>query len=253
MIPKSDSVSLEYLNNFNSRDLISIICHNCEEVFTKPKNKIVYAIKHNKILWCTSKCYTNYIISKRQEKNCSNCSKKILVKNGECRKSKSNRFFCSSSCSATFNNKLRTSNKVPKKTSDFCLYCGKPTFKSNCCSKICGQKVYIENQWKKKKEQIESFGGFEKENRPAARKYLINVYGHKCSICGINEWNNVPVPLVCDHIDGHHTNNKLDNLRMVCHNCNALLPTFGAKNKGKGRESKRLNYHKNKNKPNFRH
>ena len=78
----------------------------------------------------------------------------------------------------------------------------------------------------------------------AARKYFIDTYGFKCSICGITEWMGQPTPVILDHIDGHSENNKLNNLRLVCPNCDAQLPTFKSKNKGNGRAARRLRYSK---------
>jgi hypothetical protein len=39
-----------------------------------------------------------------------------------------------------------------------------------------------------------------------------------------------PIPLELDHIDGHHWNNSLDNLRLLCPNCHAQTPTYKARN-----------------------
>lgn len=49
---------------------------------------------------------------------------------------------------------------------------------------------------------------------------------YKCSLCGINEWQNKPLTLRLDHIDGDKTNNDLSNLRWVCPNCDSQLPTY---------------------------
>ena len=70
--------------------------------------------------------------------------------------------------------------------------------------------------------------------RRHAKKYLIHTLGNTCSICGTSEWINNPVPLVCDHVDGNTANNNIENFRLVCCNCDALLPTYKSKNK-KGR------------------
>lgn len=53
-----------------------------------------------------------------------------------------------------------------------------------------------------------------------------------CSICGQPpEWENKPLTLILDHIDGDHMNNTLSNLRWVCPNCNQQLETTGSKNR----------------------
>jgi hypothetical protein len=73
-----------------------------------------------------------------------------------------------------------------------------------------------------------------------ARVWFRKVTPTVCSICGRDSWEGNDIPLVVDHIDGDHTNNKMENLRMVCCNCDACLPTYKAKNKGKGRTSRRI-------------
>lgn len=59
-----------------------------------------------------------------------------------------------------------------------------------------------------------------------------NYTEYKCSICGQEPfWNNKPLTLTLDHIDGNNTNDILSNLRWVCPNCDRQLDTFGSKNK----------------------
>jgi len=53
-----------------------------------------------------------------------------------------------------------------------------------------------------------------------------------CEICGQdNNWNNSTLVLILDHINGINNDNRLENLRIVCPNCNSQLPTFGSKNR----------------------
>lgn len=52
-----------------------------------------------------------------------------------------------------------------------------------------------------------------------------------CEICGQGEeWMGMKISLILDHINGVHDDNRLENLRIVCPNCNAGLPTHCGKN-----------------------
>lgn len=52
-----------------------------------------------------------------------------------------------------------------------------------------------------------------------------------CEICGQNEnWNGGKISLILDHINGRNNDNRIENLRIVCPNCNASLPTHGGRN-----------------------
>ena len=52
-----------------------------------------------------------------------------------------------------------------------------------------------------------------------------------CSICGINEWNNTKLTLRLDHINGVNNDNRLNNLRWVCPNCDSQLDTYCGRNR----------------------
>ena len=61
------------------------------------------------------------------------------------------------------------------------------------------------------------------------RRYKANAYtSYCCSICKQPPmWQNKPLTLILDHIDGDNKNGELTNLRWVCPNCNQQLPTTG--------------------------
>jgi len=61
---------------------------------------------------------------------------------------------------------------------------------------------------------------------------------HKCEACNLSEWNNLPIPLELDHIDGNHFNNNFTNLRILCPNCHAQTPTHRSKNRKDLKSSK---------------
>lgn len=142
--------------------------------------------------------------------------------------------FCNSSCAAKYNNPFSHIKKNKKYNT--CLHCGKPTRNVKFCSNECSAE-YV---WNSTKLKIENNEGIVSQS--VYRKYLIEKQGHVCKLCGITEWQGQPVPLVLDHVDGNSDNNDLSNLRMICHNCDALLPTFAGRNKNSARKYRRDMY-----------
>ena len=65
------------------------------------------------------------------------------------------------------------------------------------------------------------------------KQYLLknNIVKEECSVCKIPpEWNNNPLTLQLDHINGDHFDNRVENLRLICPNCHSQTDTFTGRN-----------------------
>jgi len=75
------------------------------------------------------------------------------------------------------------------------------------------------------------------------RMYLTDAQSGCCAICGgPSSWLDLPLAFVLDHVDGDPTNNRRENLRLICPNCDSQLPTYKSRNRGKGRHFRRQRY-----------
>ena len=65
--------------------------------------------------------------------------------------------------------------------------------------------------------------------------YEFNLKEEICEACGVtNIWNGYKLSLHLDHINGEHSDNRLENLRILCPNCHSQTSTYA----GKGKKSK---------------
>lgn len=66
------------------------------------------------------------------------------------------------------------------------------------------------------------------------KKHLIKERGHRCEKCGLTEWFKLPIPLEIEHKNGDRTDNRKQNLQLLCCNCHSLTPTW----RGRGARKK---------------
>jgi hypothetical protein len=74
-------------------------------------------------------------------------------------------------------------------------------------------------------------------SRACLKKRMLEegILHNRCYVCGIKpEWNNQLLVLVLDHTNGINNDNRAENIRLLCPNCNSQQKTFcGRKNEGK--------------------
>ena len=63
------------------------------------------------------------------------------------------------------------------------------------------------------------------------RLFNEGVKEYKCEKCGISEWNGEHITLEIHHINGNHSDNRLENLQILCPNCHSQTINFNGKSK----------------------
>jgi hypothetical protein len=151
--------------------------------------------------------------------------------------------FCNTSCAASFNNRGHVKNGTVFPEEKACKICNEQfaTNRQNRATEHC--KKCIENtEYKNKVKNCENISDLKTDR--SRKIYLIEKHGVKCFTCENTEWNDKPIPIQLDHIDGNHENNSEENLRLLCPNCHAQTDTYAGKNvnKNKGRPWRRKYY-----------
>lgn len=115
-----------------------------------------------------------------------------------------------------------------------CPVCGKPAV-NIFCSRGCSHQ----NRRLETAQRIES-GSYSiaSTTLETLRRYLFRVRGRRCEICSLTEWQNRPIPVEVDHINGNCRDHSITNLRLVCGNCAMQLPTYKSKNKGNSKRGR---------------
>lgn len=121
-----------------------------------------------------------------------------------------------------------------------CLFCGQETKSMRLfCSERCAKTHLtqtIRSEWENRVKKDGFY--YDREytgSSSIVRKYIIRQHGNNCMVCGQSgeNWQGKPITLIVDHIDGDAHNWAIENIQLVCPNCDSQLPTFKGRNVGK--------------------
>ena len=96
----------EEFNLAKSTDVLLCQCYKCNKPFLITKNRILMGFNPNNRL--TNKFCSNECQKTKEKVKCNNCNVLFEKTPAEIKKSKSGKHFCSKSCSASYNNKHKT-------------------------------------------------------------------------------------------------------------------------------------------------
>ena len=69
--------------------------------------------------------------------------------------------------------------------------------------------------------------------------YKAGLKERRCEDCGQDEnWRGKYMSLILDHINGVNNDNRIENLRILCPNCNSTLEIHAGKNRGRKNRNK---------------
>ena len=106
------------------------------------------------------------------------------------------------------------------------------------CSNECQRKYEFD-------ERIQNWKNTGLIGKNSLKLYL-SLKKDGCWSCGITSWNNKPIILELEHIDGNSANNAENNVCLICPNCHSQTDTYKNKNKGNGRHKRMERYYEGK-------
>ena len=198
--------------------MIKRICKHCEQEL-EFKN-------HQQFGAHVANCKSNPNYAKRCEKIskshikrklynliCSKCSKKFKRSLTEYKYNKSEKFYCSRSCSNSRKHSIETKRKISlSQGGDGLAYCEKPINKRTT--------------------------EYYKQNGHERKRILWWEQECKCNHCNYNLYDPINGPYELHHIDGDHSNQQRWNEELLCCNCHRMTDTWGFKGRKHSKESR---------------
>lgn len=117
-----------------------------------------------------------------------------------------------------------------------CRTCGKPVNNKYCNATCQNDHLYQQYIADWKAGKVDGSRA-QADVSKHVRRYLFEKFDNACAKCGWSEIHPVTgkVPLEVEHIDGDWSNNREENLTLLCPNDHALTETYRNLNRGRGR------------------
>lgn len=156
--------------------------------------------------------------------------------------------FCATKCARAFSTKIKRSeintivSQKLKRPAAICEKCGKSFLWAShlqrhfirCVNKAPKAHKVPRVPWEEQfpLEEVMCENSTYRRASLKARLLSTGLLECVCAICGSPaEWRGQPMPLILDHVNGVNNDNRLENLRLVCSNCDSQLPTYKSKNR----------------------
>lgn len=220
------------------RKVATVSCANCGARKDIPQAEFNRGSRNPAKKWfCDSRCAAAYKSSMHKLKSvCPVCHKTFY------KGLKEEKIYCSRTCA---NIQRFSDPEIRKRSSDihkkiyleahpdaelkifttrYCEHCGKLLNTQN--KRFCSVACYKQHHWDNVFDEIKHTGLFPdtthgETDRDVAKKFIGENEGYKCAICG-----KVGCKLVVDHIDGDACNSRVENVRLLCIDCDRNTPTY---------------------------
>lgn len=88
----------------------------------------------------------------------------------------------------------------------------------------------VAREWRIPIEELLVVGRKTNRSHLKARILAAGLKVNRCEECGITEWRGKPLNMQLHHRNGDGTDNRLENLELLCPNCHAQTDTYGGRN-----------------------
>ena len=101
------------------------------------------------------------------------------------------------------------------------------SLKKMCLELNLDTSHFLGQSWNKENYDYDLFTiNSVKKNGVSTLKPLIKLRGRKCKCCGCTEWLGQPINLEIHHLNGIRTDNRLENLELLCPNCHSYTDNW---------------------------